>query len=333
VLVALDVTTRVIAEAATVADTLVVAHHPLLFRPLESLTPDTAAGRVALAAAAAGVAVTAVHTNLDVAVDGAGTSDPIVAALGLRDVTVLAPELADAHLMLVTYVPAPDVERVFDAVTAAGAGLLGAYDRSGFVSPGTGRFRPLPGARPHIGAIGEDERVDEQRLELLVPPASAPAVLAALRASHPYEEVASHLVRTLDGAERGIGRVGDLPAPLSLADVAQRLRDALPAPHLRVAGARDRPVRRVAAVGGAGGSLLAHAVRAGADVLVTADIGHHVALDALELGIALVDAGHHATEVAALPALMERLREDASLRGLIAPVVGSMTPTDPWSDV
>ncbi|MEY3019563.1 MAG: hypothetical protein RLZZ272_547 [Actinomycetota bacterium] len=331
VLVALDVTGAVIDEAAEVSGTLVVAHHPLLFRPLERLTPSSASGRLALAAARGGVAVTAVHTNLDVAEDGAGTSEPIVTALGLVDVVPLAHDTdREVDAKLVTFVPSEAAAVVLDAMTAAGAGTSGTYARCAFESPGTGRFRPLAGATPHVGEVGVDAAVAEVRLEVLVPRARLTPVVAALREAHPYEEVAFDVLPRLGGLRRGIGRIGRLARAEPLAQVARRLRTALPAPHVRVAGDPDREVTRVAAVGGAGGSLVGAALSAGADVLVTGDLGHHVALDALELGLALIDAGHHATEVAAMPALRVRLEGLAAREGLAAPVVASRIDTAPW---
>lgn len=229
VLVALDVTAAVLDEAAAVDRTLVVAHHPLLLRPLAALTPSSAAGALALRAATAGVAVAAAHTNLDAADDGTGTSDPVVRVLGLRGaVGLLAPERPDA--------------------------------------------RPL-------------------------------------------------------------GRVGDLPEPATLVEVARRIAVGLPAPSVRIVGRVDREVRRVAVLGGAGADAVPEAVAAGADVLVTGDVRHHAALDALALGLALVDAGHHATEAAAMPAFAARLAEHAAAAGLSAPVELSTVPTDPWTTV
>jgi putative NIF3 family GTP cyclohydrolase 1 type 2 len=114
--------------------------------------------------------------------------------------------------------------------------------------------------------------------------------------------------------------------------VADRLARGLPAPHLRVAGALDREVRRVAACGGAGDSLVMAAHAAGADVYITGDLRHHVVLDALHLGMALIDAGHYATEAAALPMLRERLASAASARGLTAGLLASATTSEPWSD-
>jgi putative NIF3 family GTP cyclohydrolase 1 type 2 len=127
-----------------------------------------------------------------------------------------------------------------------------------------------------------------------------------------------------------LGGFGRLPTPRPLAEVAAAIRDRLPAPHLRYAGDPDRPVTSVAIVGGAGDSLLDAALGAGVDVYVTGDLHHHVTLDALEQGLALVDAGHHATEVAAMPAWIERLTADADRRALRAPVVASRVPTVPW---
>jgi dinuclear metal center YbgI/SA1388 family protein len=226
VLVSLDVTAAVLDEAERRGADLVLAHHPLLFRPLSRLTPATAAGKLALRAARSRCAVLAVHTNFDAAVPG--TTTPIVDLLELRDVQPLEPLVEEPSL--------------------------------------------------------------------------------------------------------GLGRVGMLADALTLRDVADRLAHGLPAPHLRVAGPLDRRVRRVAACGGAGDSLVASAHAAGADLYVTGDLRHHVALDALQLGMALIDAGHFATEAAALPMLCDRLAAAAAARGLTAGLLASATTTEPWSD-
>ena len=77
-----------------------------------------------------------------------------------------------------------------DAVFEAGAGRIGDYERCSWHTEGVGTFRPLPGANPTVGEVGEDERVAELRLETVFPAASHAAVIAALRAAHPYEEPA-----------------------------------------------------------------------------------------------------------------------------------------------
>jgi dinuclear metal center YbgI/SA1388 family protein len=332
VLVTLDVTGAVLDEASDGPATLVLAHHPLLFRPLTALTPATAAGRLALRAARAGVAVAAAHTNLDVTRDGAGTSDPVVTLLRLTDVRPLTTEVRDGErTKLVTFVPPDALDPVLDAVSAAGAGRIGDYERCSFRVRGTGTFRPLPGADPYSGeGLGQDASEEEYRLEVELPTRSVGTVVAALLDAHPYDEVAYDLLPLLDGAMVGFGRVGRLPAPRPLAALAATIRDGLPAPHLRYAGDPERPVASVAVVGGAGDGLIGAALGAGVDVYVTGDLRHHVTLDALEQGLALVDAGHHATEVAAMPAWLERLQADAGQHALEAPVVASRVPTVPW---
>jgi len=129
---------------------------------------------------------------------------------------------------------------------------------------------------------------------------------------------------------RAMGRVGDLPEPMELRALARRIAEGLPAPTARRCGDGGRIVRRVAILGGSGASAAADAIAADADVLVTGDVRHHVALDALELGLALIDAGHHATEVAAMPAFAARIAEAARARGLASTVVLSGVRTEPW---
>ena len=98
--------------------------------------------------------------------------------------------------ILVTYVPLEHTERVLAALFAAGAGQLGSYRECAFVSAGTGQFRPLEGADPAIGTLGELERVAENRVELVLPRPLRAAVVAALRAAHPYEEPAFHVLES-----------------------------------------------------------------------------------------------------------------------------------------
>ncbi|MDP8929868.1 MAG: Nif3-like dinuclear metal center hexameric protein [Actinomycetota bacterium] len=341
VLVTLDVTTAVVTEAAANAPALILAHHPLLFRPLARLTHDTAAGKVALAAARMGVAVLAAHTNLDVARDGAGTSDPIMRTLGIDAAEPLTVESHESdELKLVTFVPPDHTERMLATL----GGVVDGSGRSSFRIGRAGTSGQDDGAEPPASgadqaggpgrAAGPGGRGDEEgpaetedRLEIVMPRRQLAAAVRALLSAHPNEEVA-YEVR---GAEVGFGLVADSPKTFTLLELATRIRDELPAPELRFAGDPERRVRRIAAAGGAGESFIPAALAAGADVLVTGDLRHHAVLDALELGLALVDAGHHATEFAALPAWIERLRAEAARRGLEADLLASQVSTAPWS--
>jgi hypothetical protein len=91
---------------------------------------------------------------------------------------------------LVVFVPPDSLEDVRDAVFAAGAGRIGDYERCSWYTPGLGTFLPLPGADPAVGEVGEEERVEELRLETVFPEERQGEVVEALRRAHPYEEPA-----------------------------------------------------------------------------------------------------------------------------------------------
>ncbi|PMR67191.1 Nif3-like dinuclear metal center hexameric protein [Halomonas heilongjiangensis] len=91
---------------------------------------------------------------------------------------------------LAFYVPLEDAEAVKEAVFATGAGRIGDYEACCFQTAGTGQFRPLAGADPHIGRVGDLARVEELKVELVCDDALIREAVAALRAAHPYEEPA-----------------------------------------------------------------------------------------------------------------------------------------------
>lgn len=100
--------------------------------------------------------------------------------------------------VLVFYVPVKDAEQVLAAVFAAGGGRIGAYDSCAYRQTGTGQFRPLDGANPTIGHVGDVEQVAEERCELVLPRRLRAEVVAALVAAHPYETPAFHVLETAD---------------------------------------------------------------------------------------------------------------------------------------
>lgn len=100
----------------------------------------------------------------------------------------MTPELPSSQQhCLVVYVPAAHAEQVLQALGDAGAGRSGHYSHTAFVTRGTGRFTPLPGARPAIGEVGRPEEVDEVRIEVLYPAPERERVLRAMAEAHPYE--------------------------------------------------------------------------------------------------------------------------------------------------
>lgn len=113
-----------------------------------------------------------------------------------------------------------------------------------------------------------------------------------------------------DGSAESLGRIGTLPAPVAIDDFAHSVCKRLGVSHVRLVRAADRPVRRVAVVGGAGAEFIDTAVRRGADVYVTGDVKYHEAQRAAEQGMHLIDAGHFGTEVPVLPVLADLLRAE-----------------------
>lgn len=99
--------------------------------------------------------------------------------------------------VLVFYSPVESTEDVLAAVFAAGAGEIGDYTECAWFVEGTGQFRPGTGASPAIGAVGDLERLPEHRVEVTFPRDLRRKVVAALRAAHPYEEPAFHVIGTV----------------------------------------------------------------------------------------------------------------------------------------
>jgi dinuclear metal center YbgI/SA1388 family protein len=333
VLFAVDPVDAVIDEAVTWGADLLVTHHPLLLRGVHSVATTHPKGRSVTALVRAGVALHVAHTNADVA--RPGVSDALAALLGLEQTRPLRPITEDALDKVVVFAPQAAAEAVIDAMAAAGAGRLGDYERAAFTSEGVGTFRPLTGARPAIGRVGETERVAETRIEMVAPASVLPAVVAALRAAHPYEEPAFDVLptRALPGA-LGLGRVGRLPAPETLRAFGERVSTALPptSSGVRIAGDLDALVQTVAVCGGAGDNLFDDVRRAGADAFVTADLRHHPAAEALAHGSpALVDCAHWATEWPWLGDAEARVQAVLAQREATVETRVSSLVTDPWS--
>lgn len=107
-------------------------------------------------------------------------------------------EMKPSLFKLIVYVPIENASLLREALGQAGAGRIGNYDFASFSSRGTGRFRPLKGAKPTIGSVGKFEEVEEERIETIVEASALSEVLKALRATHPYEEPAIEILRLED---------------------------------------------------------------------------------------------------------------------------------------
>jgi dinuclear metal center YbgI/SA1388 family protein len=361
VLVALDPTGAVIAEARRRKAECLVTHHPLFFTKLKGLTPDTPVGATALALAEARMALVAAHTNYDAA--PGGLNDVLARKLGLVETLPLLPSDRQKGYKLVTFVPVSDqsngchggrrvppcrtpgnsndhrltssqchttpeslLERIERALFAAGAGQIGDYRECSFRIGGTGSFVGGATTHPAIGRRGRRgrrEKVAEVRLETVVPAGRVDAVVAALRAAHPYEEPAFDLYPVEipaagpgpDFSGAGVGRSGRLKKPELVAALVARVKRALGVRTVEVisgvgrsTGARAaRRVSRVALLGGGGSEYWKQALDAGAEVYLTGEMKHHDRLAAREAGLIVLVAGHYATEHVAVAGLSKIL--------------------------
>ncbi|WP_040688332.1 Nif3-like dinuclear metal center hexameric protein [Nocardia vinacea] len=298
VLFAVDATAAVVDEAIDWRAQALVVHHPLLLRGVDTIAADTPKGALLHRLIRSGCALFAAHTNADSA--DPGVSDALADAIGLTVTGPLDSKPRAAVDNWVVQVPRSHADAVLAALFAAGAGGSGAYRDCALRVPGVGQFRPVAGANPAIGAIGELQQVDEDRLEVIAPPAARTAVLAALRSAHPYEDPAYHVTeRAALPSGLGIGRVGTLLEPESLREFTSRVAAALPvtAWGVRAAGDPDRMIQTVAVCGGAGDSYLNTVARLGVDAYVTSDLRHHPVDEHLRSGgPAVIDAAHWATE-------------------------------------
>ena len=308
-----------------------LAHHPLLLRGVDTVAASTPKGALIHQLIKAGGALFTAHTNADSA--NPGVSDALAEVLGLAVDDVLDPISAGRDIdKWVIFVPVRDAEAVRDAVFAAGAGHIGDYSHCSWSVAGTGQFLPLDGATPAIGTVGSVERVSEDRVEVVAPARLRAQVLAALRASHPYEEPAFDVVSLAAlPSGVGIGRTGTLAEPLRFADFVARVATVLPQTTwgVRAAGDPDAPVSRVAVCGGAGDSLLGAAAAAGVDAYLTADLRHHPADEHRRASdVALVDVAHWASEYPWCAQAAATLRNHF---GAALPVTVSDLRTDPWN--
>ncbi|MFZ5651924.1 MAG: Nif3-like dinuclear metal center hexameric protein [Bacillota bacterium] len=329
VLLALDMDETVLSEAEERGAGLVVTHHPLIFKGIKQLREDRPQGRLLARIIRSGITVYSAHTNLDSA--GDGVSAVLAEKLGLNNTGVLRPG-DEKYLKLAVFVPVDDCDRVREAIAGAGAGWIGNYSDCTFMVRGTGTFRPREGTNPYIGSTGQLEKVDEIKLETIVPARLAGRVIKAMLEAHPYEEVAYDLYPLEKRpVNSGIGRVGRLKEPVTLEELARRAKEALGVAAVRLGGPPGDIVRTVAVCGGSGGDFWPLAKAAGADALVTGDISYHTARDMLAAGIGFVDAGHYGTERVVLEPLARSLRGRCRERGLEVEFIVSPVNGDPFT--
>lgn len=325
----IDLTEAVLAEAARAGAQMVMAYHPVIYKPISRVTAEAAP--VVYEAARRGVAVYSVHTAWDSVAGGA--DDVLADVLGLADRRPLIPARQRGQCKIVVFVPPADLGRVGEAAFEAGAGRIGGYSRCAFFSHGVGSFCGGANTHPAVGRAGRVEAVEELRLEMVAPLASVAAVCGAIRAAHSYETPAID-VYPVEGwqAGCGLGRIGRLARPAGLEALVARIkrkmgaRRALLARPARAGGRKRGRIAVAACEVGTGREVYREAIAGGAGLFVTGEMPHHVALAAATAGMAVLCLGHSNTERITL----ERLAKQVATAAPKLKVIHSKQDRDPY---
>ena len=306
VLVSLDATEAVINEAVSRGCNLVIAHHPIIFKGLKRITGKTYIERAVITAIKHDIAIYAFHTNLDNVVSGVNAK--MAQRLGLQNCRVLLPKPSQLK-KLFTFAPVQHAEVVRSAIFEAGAGNIGNYSETSFNSEGTCTFKAGDGANPFVGNLGERHAEPEVKIETVFPAWLENHVIAALKSSHPYEEVAYDIVSLDNDLQTvGSGLIGELPEEITGADFLEMLKQQFGLKVIRHTVIPENGIKKVAVCGGAGSFLTSTALGAGADAYVTADVKYHEFFDA-EGRMLLADIGHWESEQFTIELIHDFLKE------------------------
>ncbi|MDW7691341.1 Nif3-like dinuclear metal center hexameric protein [Flammeovirgaceae bacterium SG7u.111] len=293
ILVTLDSTEAIIDEAIAKECNMVVAHHPIVFSGLKSITGKNYIERVIIKAIKNDIAIFAIHTNLDNVAHG--VNKMICDRLELSKVKTLAPKKGLLK-KIITFVPLVNKAEVLDALGRAGAGNIGNYEKCSFQVDGKGTFEPNEQASPYIGESGKFEEVDEVRIEMVFPDYLERKIIAALDKAHPYEEVAYFIQKVEnESPEIGSGMVGELEVSLSEEEFLTYLKEKMELKVIRHTAFLNKPIQKIAVCGGSGSFLLGKAMAQGADIFITADYKYHQFFDA-DNKIIIADIGHYESE-------------------------------------
>lgn len=290
----LDAIEEVVDEAIEKNCNLIIAHHPIIFSGLKSLTGKNYIERTIIKAIKNDIAIYAAHTNLDNVLLN-GVNQKIAQKLALKDLKILSPKQKILK-KLYTYVPHEHTEKVMAALFEAGAGDIGNYSECSYRASGLGTFKGNDNTQPFVGKRAELHTEKEEKLEVLVPNYAESNVLNALFKAHPYEEVAYEII-TLDNIhqEIGSGLIGTLEQPMDTIDFLKYLKTNMKTPVIRHTQIISKKVHKIALCGGAGSFLLQQAIRHQADVFITGDFKYHEFFDA-DKKIVIADIGHFESE-------------------------------------
>lgn len=309
ILVTLDTLEAVVDEAIEKKCNLIISFHPIVFKGLKKFNGRTYVERVIQKAIRHDIAIFAIHTALDNARNG--VNDMICEQLNLIERQVLIPQTATIK-KLTTYAPENEVDEIKKALFNAGAGSIGNYDHCSFISAGIGSFKPLKEANPTIGTIGNTHNDKEIQIQITYPSHLERNILKALFTTHSYEEVA-HEIITLENTNHhiGMGMLGFLKEPMEEKEFLRYIKKTFNAGCVRHSKLLNKPIQKIAVLGGSGSYAIKDAIRAEADIFITADMKYHQFYEA-EDQIIIADIGHYESEQFTKNLIVSYLRKKIS---------------------
>ena len=292
VLISLDITMEIINEAIAKGCNLIVAHHPLIFSGIKKIIYDNdMTSKCLIKAIKNDINLYSIHTNLDNVLSG--VNGKIADIIGLNNREVLLPK--ENLFKVAVFVPLSYKDSVLDAMFHAGAGHIGNYSNCSFSVDGNGSFKPLDGSNPFKGKNKVLEISKEHKIEVIVPNYALPKVIEAMKATHPYEEVAFDIFQLKNTSNEGSGLVGYLENPIDEIEFLKKIKLDFNVRALKHTSLLNKPIQKVAVCGGSGSFLLSNAIKKKADIFVTSDYKYHQFFEA-EGEILIADIGHYESE-------------------------------------
>lgn len=313
VMTCLEVTAPTLAEAKRRKADAIVAHHPLIFRPMKSALENRPAEKLVRELIRADIGLIVAHTNLDSA--RWGTNEVLAEALGLMPLGPLFAAPQTETYKLTVFTPEGYENAVIDAIARGGGGEIGAYTHCTYRSPGTGTFRGGEGSDPFIGESGQLVQADEFRIETVVPAERREVVLREVIKAHPYEEPAYDFYRlAVEHGPDGIGCLARPKEPVTAEALARSIKRRLNLQTVRLSGPASKKIRKIAICTGSGGSFLSRIGVTGAQAYITGEMTYHYGVEAHQRGVSVLELGHFESEQIVAAPLAERLGAETVLK-------------------
>ncbi len=289
ILVTLDIDSQAIKKAISQKADLIFSHHALFFKELSQIDTATPIGSAIKKLVLNNISVFVAHTNFDAAPEGVNWTLAEQEGLNPAECKILEPTYTKKFYKYIVFTPLEAAEKVHQAIAAAGGGHIGNYSECTFRTSGQGTFKPLVNSSPYLGEKNKLAKVNETKIETIVPEEKWQALHAAVKKVHPYEEIAFDLYELKNSQQVfGLGLIG------------------IPEKKLIING---KEIKKLAICSGNGGSLIYKAFQKGAEAFITGEVSYHEKLLAQELGIELITKGHKETEEISLPPLKKKLKK------------------------